>query len=127
MDDTIQGILKSTNNNQFVVRTADKFFQSGKKEIIVHPNLLEQYRLTEGAYVTGRTELKKGRHRLISIETLAGLSPEEFYKRPKYADLTAIDPHERFDLGSNGQQSMRIVDLIAPIGKGTRQLIVSCD
>lgn len=125
MDNTVQGILKSTNNNQFVVRTAEKFFQSGKKEIIVHPNLLEQYKLTEGASVTGQTELKKGKQRLIAIDTLAGLSPEEFYKRPKYSDLTAIDPHERFDLGGSGQESMRIVDLIAPIGKGTRQLIVS--
>ena len=39
--------------------------------------------------------------------------------------MTAIDPCERFDLGSSGQESMRIVDLIAPMGRGTRQLIVS--
>ena len=56
---------------------------------------------------------------------LRGISPEEFSKRPRFSDLTAIDPHERFDLGSSGLESMRIVDLIAPIGKGTRQLIVS--
>jgi transcription termination factor Rho len=53
------------------------------------------------------------------------MSPDIFRKRPHFADLVAIDPHERFDLGACGQESMRIVDLIAPIGKGTRQLIVS--
>ncbi|MHC4171288.1 MAG: hypothetical protein ACYSWQ_30515, partial [Planctomycetota bacterium] len=42
-----------------------------------------------------------------------------------FTDLVAVDPHERFDLGASGADEMRIVDLIAPIGKGTRQLIVS--
>ena len=125
MTDIIQGILKSVAKKQFVVRTADKFYQSGKNEVLVQPGLLQQFTLTEGASVTGSIELKKGRTRLISIETLGGMTPEEFSKRPEYADLTAIDPHERFDLGGSGQDSMRIVDLIAPIGKGTRQLIVS--
>jgi transcription termination factor Rho len=53
------------------------------------------------------------------------MPPEDFAKRPRFADLVAIDPHERFDLSLSGQDSMRIIDLIAPIGKGTRQLIVS--
>jgi transcription termination factor Rho len=125
MADTIQGILKYVSKEQFVLRTPDKFFQSGKNEVTVHPNLLRQFPLVEGAFVTGQTEVNKGRHRLISIESITGMTPEEFFKRPNYADLTAIDPHERFDLGGGGQESMRIVDLIAPIGKGTRQLIVS--
>ncbi|MBN1972208.1 MAG: transcription termination factor Rho [Sedimentisphaerales bacterium] len=125
MTDTIQGILKSSGKQQFVLRTADKFYQSGKNEVLVHPNLLKQFKLTEGASVTGKTEINKGRCRLISIDSIGGLTPAEFSRRSGYSDLTAIDPHERFDLGSSGQESMRIVDLIAPIGKGTRQLIVS--
>jgi transcription termination factor Rho len=125
MTDTIQGILKNTGKQQFVLRTADKFFQSSKNEVTVHPNLLRQFQLIEGAFITGQTEVNKGRCRLVAIDTIAGMKPEEFIKRPHYADLTAIDPCERFDLGSGGQESMRIVDLISPIGKGTRQLIVS--
>jgi transcription termination factor Rho len=54
-----------------------------------------------------------------------GLDPQAFAKRPRYSDLVAVDPYERFNLGISGQVSMRIVDLIAPIGKGSRQLIVS--
>jgi transcription termination factor Rho len=53
------------------------------------------------------------------------MEPEDFYKRSRFNDLVAVDPNERFDLGASGAESMRIVDLIAPIGKGTRQLIVS--
>ena len=125
MSDTTQGILKSISKQQFVLRTADRFFQSGKNEILVHPSLVQKFKLVDGALVMGQTETSKGKNRLTSIDSICGMSPEDFKKRPDYADMTAIDPCERFDLGSNGQESMRIVDLIAPIGKGSRQLIVS--
>jgi len=92
---------------------------------MVHPELLRRVPLTEGAAVIGQVEKKKGKPSLTAVETIGGLPPEAFRRRPHFADLTAIDPHERFDLGGCGQVSMRIVDLIAPIGKGTRQLIVS--
>jgi transcription termination factor Rho len=92
---------------------------------MVHPDITRRFGLAEGASVTGQVERKKGKFRLVSIESLGGMPPEAFCKRPRFTDLVAVDPHERFDLGACGQESMRIVDLIAPIGKGTRQLIVS--
>jgi len=92
---------------------------------MVYPDLINRFGLIEGAAVTGQVARKKGKSRLVSIESLGGMSPEAFQKRPHFSDLVAIDPEERFDLGSCGQESMRIVDLISPIGKGTRQLIVS--
>ncbi len=125
MSDMVQGILKEIIKQQFVLRTADKFYQSGKSEILVHPSLIQKYKLVEGASVAGQTETNKGKCRLMSIDSIGGMAPEEFSKRPVYSDLTAIDPCERFDLGSSGLESMRIVDLIAPMGRGTRQLIVS--
>lgn len=87
--------------------------------------LSRQFSLVDGASVKGTLERVKGKLALTSIEKLGGLVPDEFAKRPQFADLVAIDPHERFDLGACGNQSMRIIDLIAPVGKGTRQLIVS--
>ena len=125
MADTITGILKSINKQQYAVRIAERSYRPGPSEIMVQPNLIGGLDLTEGATITGRTERNKGKRRLVSIELLGGMEPEAFSKRPRFADLVAVDPHERFDLGASGQQSMRIVDLIAPIGKGTRQLIVS--
>jgi transcription termination factor Rho len=125
MSDTITGILKSVNKNQFAVRTAERSYRSGRHEIMVHPNLTNKYRLTEGASVSGQTTRKNGRIRVMEIESLGGMKPEAFNKRTHFTELVAIDPHERFDLGACGQESMRIVDLIAPVGKGTRQLIVS--
>jgi len=94
-------------------------------EVIVQKDLINRYALAEGAAVTGATKRDGGRPRLVSVESVAGMSPQEFSDRPHFADLVAIDPNERFNLGASGEESMRIVDLIAPIGKGTRQLIVS--
>lgn len=125
MADTISGILKHVAKRQFVVRTAERSYRPGPVELTVSQELARRIPLTEGAAVTGQVEKKKGRLQLASIETMGGLPPQAFRKRPHFADLTAVDPHERFDLGRCGHVSMRIVDLIAPIGKGTRQLIVS--
>lgn len=125
MSDTTTGILKSLKKGQFSVRSAERSYRPEHHEIMVQTDLARRLALVEGAAVTGRLERKKGKARLVSIESLGGMSPEDFSKRPRFTDLVAIDPNERFDLGACGAESMRIVDLIAPIGKGTRQLIVS--
>ena len=125
MTDTTTGILKCVSKRQFAVRTSDRAYRPGRTEVMIHPDLTRRFNLTEGASVTGQVEKKKREPRLVSIESIGGMRPEDFCKRPRFTDLVAIDPHERFDLGDCGQESMRIVDLIAPIGKGTRQLIVS--
>ncbi|UCF16662.1 MAG: transcription termination factor Rho [Phycisphaerales bacterium] len=117
--------MKRLNKEQFSVRTAKRSYRPAGGEVMVHPDLASRFALTEGTIVTGQTERRKGRARLVSVETLGGMPPEAFRKRPRFTDLVAVDPHERFDLGASGMDELRIVDLIAPIGKGTRQLIVS--
>ncbi|MBW8035344.1 MAG: transcription termination factor Rho [Planctomycetes bacterium] len=125
MSDTITGILKRVGRQQFVVRTGDHSYRKDQIEIMVLPELAKQYALTEGAAVTGQVKRNKGKARLVSIETLGGMEPKAFGKRPRFSDMVAIDPHQRFELGLCGNKTMRIIDLIAPIGKGTRQLIIS--
>jgi len=123
--DTVTGILKRINNQQFALRSLERSYRSGPVEVMVQPDLVRRFGIAEGAAVTGQLQRKKGRTVLASIESIAGHAPEAFARRPRFAELVAVDPHERFDLGAGGGESMRIVDLIAPIGKGTRQLIVS--
>jgi len=125
MSNTITGILKRIGRQQFVVRTADRSYRKDQFEIMVSPELARRYVLSEGASVTGQVERKNRDARLISIETLGQMEPKAFGKRPRFSDMVVIDPYQRFELGLCGNESMRIIDLIAPIGKGTRQLIVS--
>ena len=125
MSNTISGVLKRTNNQCFVVRFPDRSYRPGPQDVQVPAALARQHSLVEGASVTGTAERKKGKNRLITIDSIGGLSSEAFKKRKHYKELTAIDPDERFDLGATDEISMRIVDLIAPMGKGTRALIVS--
>ncbi len=81
--------------------------------------------LVPGARVTGILRDGSGAPELASIREVGGLAPAAFRARPTFGSLTAIDPADRFHLEASGELAMRIVDLIAPIGKGTRGLIVA--
>ena len=125
MSNTVSGVLKRTNKQCFVVRFPARSYRPSPQDVQVPAPLSQRHGLVEGASVTGTVERKKGKNRLVTIDSIGGLSCEAFKKRKHYAELTAIDPDERFDLGASDEVSMRIVDLIAPMGKGTRALIVS--
>ncbi|MEE8576610.1 MAG: hypothetical protein V3T31_05090, partial [candidate division Zixibacteria bacterium] len=69
MDDTITGILKCVSKQQFAIRTADRSYRPGRAEVMVHPDITRRFALAEGAAVTGQIERKKGKSRLVSIES----------------------------------------------------------
>jgi transcription termination factor Rho len=99
--------------------------RSRQSKVTVPVRLMQEYGLVEGATVTGPVQEGKRGPELVAVESVCGLTPEAFRARTPYTDLVAIDPCERFRLSVTGDRSMRVVDLVAPIGKGTRGLIVS--
>jgi len=125
MSDSITGVLKKDKKSGFVLRDPKKYLRPGETVITVPGKLAGRYRLVEGAMVTGT--LKKGRNGFMMdrILEVGGLPPADFARRTPMRDLTVISPDERLHLSDCGDMTMRIVDLIAPIGKGTRGLIVS--
>jgi transcription termination factor Rho len=124
MADIVTGVLKRMRQGG-VLRDPKRSFRSTPKDAAVPPKLIQQFMIPEGAAITGPATRGKHGYELQSIETICGLPPEDFAERALFDDLVAIDPNERFHLGAAGNISMRIVDLISPIGKGTRSLIVS--
>ena len=102
MADTITGILKRINKQQFAIRTAERSYRPGPSEVIVQPDITRHLGLTKGATVTGQVERKRHKSILVSVESIGGVPPEAFSERPRFTDLVAIDPHERFDLGDCG-------------------------
>jgi len=120
MPETVTGILKG-NKNTYTLVDPDR----PTIEVHVPARLVRQYKLVEGATLTG--PLRAGKHgpELADVELASGLPPEAFAGRTPFDHLIAIDPQERFPLAITGEPGTRIIDLVAPVGKGTRGLIVS--
>ena len=94
-------------------------------QIRVPAGIIREHRLVEGATVVGPVRETAQGDELSAVTSVCGLAPEAFQKRASFQQLVAIDPQERFNLSAGGDISMRAIDLVAPIGKGTRGLIVS--
>jgi transcription termination factor Rho len=118
---TTWGILQRAQGGAGVL------FDPGRPQaqVWVPPQFVREHRLVEGAAVAGAVHEAKRGLQLASITSICGLSPEAFQARTPFAQLIPVDPDERFNLAAGGEIAMRAVDLVAPIGKGTRGLIVS--
>ena len=121
MPDTARGIFRRTGKGAGVLLDPTQPWE----EITVPARLVQEYSLVEGATVAGPVRDGKRGSELAAVDTICGLTSEAFQKRTPFKRLIAISPDERFRLAASGEMSMRIVDLVAPIGKGTRGLIVS--
>ncbi|MCP5048575.1 MAG: transcription termination factor Rho [bacterium] len=118
-------LYKVKNRSRALLVDPIEYDGSEVNGIRVPEQLIRNYNLVEGASVTGPVRNGGKGLTLHRVETVCGLPPDQFRKRKPYTRLTAITPDHRFDLSATGDVSMRVVDLLAPIAKGTRGLIVS--
>lgn len=119
------GVFVALSNGNGFLRQLSQPFQRHPDNVWVSRELIRRFGLVEGTVVEGSFETTAHGKSLIQINKLSGRSPEYFRERIHFKKLTAIDPNEKFDLGQSKLQDVRILDLVAPIGKGTRGLIVS--
>ncbi len=101
----------------------------GENDIYVSPAQIRRFNLKTGDIVNGNIRVKTGNEKfgaLLYIQSVNGFPPEEAQKRTRFEDLTPIFPNERIHLAGEGAKiPMRIMDLLSPIGKGQRGMIVS--
>lgn len=120
------GILEIMNEGVGFLRSD---YRIGPDDVYVSQAQLRRYDLRNGDLVIGhvRPPRESERHYgLIKVETINGLAPEEARRRPSFEDLTPIFPDKRFDLETDRSiLSTRMINLIAPIGRGQRGMIVS--
>ncbi len=121
MSETVQGLLQRARKGGYYIRPADK----PAREVSVPPAMVSRFGLARGAQIEGQARAGQRGLELVMLDSVCGMSPDAFKARTRFADLTPIDPDERFQLGESSDVSARIVDLVAPIGKGTRGLIVA--
>ncbi len=119
------GVLQTLQRGGGFLRDDKRSFQPGNDDVWVSSKVIRENGLVDGAVVTGAIQKGSKGYQLARVESVCGLTPEEFRNRNRFDRLVPIDPHERFRLGDSGIVTMRIIDLVAPIGKGTRGLIVA--
>ena len=104
-------------------------YDSGEEDVYVPPAQVNRFHLKTGDYIEGIAGSKRDKDKfapLIYVKAINGDSPEFMYKRPNFEDLTPIYPEEKLVLETGKEEiSTRIIDLISPVGKGQRGLIVS--
>jgi transcription termination factor Rho len=122
---TTAGVLKMVGRGAGVLVEASFSFQPLPDSVQVPASLIREFGLVEGASLEGVAQSGKQGVVLQTVKRICGLEPAAFRKRTLFPRLVAVDPHDRFDLGATGDTAMRVVDLVAPIAKGTRGLIVS--
>ena len=125
----VAGIIDLLENYAFV-RTSG--YLPGPNDVYVSMGLVRKFGLRKGDAVTGSIrQPKEGEQRqkfnpLVRVETINGLGTEESAKRLDFSKLTPLYPQERLRLETDGTNlTTRVIDLVAPIGKGQRGLIVS--
>lgn len=124
--ETREGILEVMPDFGFI--RSDNFL-SGPNDVYVSLAQIRRFGLRTGDIVCGNTKIRTQNEKFVAllyIKSVNGIPIEKFGRRKNFEELTPIYPNERIHLETNGcSLSMRMVDLISPIGKGQRGMIVS--
>ena len=124
----VEGILEIQEENSFGFLRFSNFLPSDK-DIYVSPTQIRRFNLKTGDKIRCITRLPKEGERfgaLLYVLTVNGDEPGKAIRRPDFDDLTPVFPYERLRLEDGSRDlSMRLIDLVAPIGKGQRGLIVA--
>ena len=126
------GVLEILNDGFGFLRSAEGSYCAGPDDIYISPSQIRKFSLRKGDEIQGKIRPPKDKEKytaLVQVETINGETPENAKKKILFENLTPLLPNERLVLeqgsGSNEDLSARIIDLIAPVGKGQRGLIVS--
>ncbi len=122
----VQGYLWLRDNGNPLMVAAERNFVADRRDPSVPQEMVRPMHLESGLLLDGKAR-GSDRPRLIDIESIEGMTPEEYRNRAMpFTELISIDPEDRFLLETEpGIVETRVAELIAPIGKGQRCLIVS--
>lgn len=121
------GILEVMSDGYGFIRSEN--YLPGENDVYVSPSQIRRFNLKTGDIVSGNTRVKTQTEKfsaLLYLTKINGISPGEASRRKNFEDMTPIFPNERMRLECAGSSTaMRVMDLISPIGKGQRGMIVS--
>jgi transcription termination factor Rho len=124
---SVEGVLdtEAKGPNAFL-RQVKRSLLAGPEDAEFPKNLVQKLRLRPGQFIQAQAQMRGPKGVVQRVDTVDGLSLEAAARLPHFSDLTSIDPVERIKL-EHGHREMvtRVLDLIAPLGKGQRALIVA--
>lgn len=124
-----KGVLEVLPDGYGFLRSADYNYLPSPDDIYVSPSQIKKFSLRTGDFVSGQVRPPKEGERffaLLRVEAVNGQAPENIRERTLFDNLTPVYPTKKLVLESApGEYSMRIMDMLSPIGKGQRGLIVS--
>lgn len=124
---TVNGIIEVLPDGYGFIRSAN--YLPGENDVYVSPSQIRRFNLKTGDILEGNTRVKSQSEKfsaLLYLVKINGLTPSVASRRANFEDMTPIFPNERLKLeGTGSSTAMRIVDLLSPIGKGQRGMIVS--
>ncbi len=123
-----EGVLEMHPKGYGFLRDATRDYSAQESDPFVSSTLIERYKLREGVKLVG--EVGPGTRgqgpRLKSISSVEGGDPEEYHKFKHFDELTPVNPYEHIKLETGPYPiTTRVIDLLTPIGKGQRALIVA--
>lgn len=125
--DKARGILEVLQDGYGFIRSAN--YMPGDNDVYVAPSQIRRFNLKTGDIVEGGLRVRNQNEKfsaLLYVTAINGLSPEESKKRYNFEDMTPIFPDDRIRLEKPGASvAMRVMDLMCPVGKGQRGMIVS--
>jgi len=123
----VSGVLDVNPKGFGFLRQKKRFYGESSKDPFVSPDLIRRNGLKSGVYLIGEGGTgKAGKPVLKNVKEVNGMHPREFRSLTPFHRGISISPDERIHLETpEGPLSMRVIDLVAPLGKGSRSLIVS--
>ena len=124
---TAHGILEVMPDGFGFIRCEN--YLPGERDVYVAPSQIRRFGLKTGDILEGNTRVRTQGEKfaaLLYVKSINGYTPEECAKRYNFEDMTPVFPNERLHLEMPGASiAMRVMDLISPVGKGQRGMIVS--
>jgi transcription termination factor Rho len=124
-----KGVLEVLPDGYGFLRSSDYNYLPSPDDIYVSPSQIKKFSLRTGDFISGQVRPPKEGERffaLLRVEAVNGIDPSKIRGRTLFDNLTPVYPTKKINLESApGEYSMRVVDMLAPIGKGQRGLIVS--
>jgi transcription termination factor Rho len=123
------GVLEVTRDGHGFLRSPLNGYLATPDDAYLSPSMVRQYGMRDGAVVDGEVgpPKRKGQNpQLLRPTSICGVAPHLYHKTPQWDDLVVVDPDDKIDLsGGSDDITLRIIDMLCPIGFGQRGLLVS--